>query len=155
MVQKNVWQTLLWLCPVVCIAVFAFGRRAQSANVPVQAPAQTDPIFEKTVQPFFAYNCYSCHNDERQTGDLSLETFKTAASLSKDRATMKLILDKLNAGAMPPAKMPRPKPEEVTEVTQWLSHQLATDPPKRAVTGDAVKPVEMNSGRVTARRLNR
>ncbi len=113
MVQKNVWQTLLWLCPLVCVAVFAFGRRAESANVPVQAPAQTDPIFEKTVQPFFANNCYSCHNDERQTGDLSLETFKTAASLSKDRGTMKLILDKLNAAAMPPAKMPRPKPEDI------------------------------------------
>ena len=68
--QKNLWQTLIWLCPVVCIAVFAFGRRAESANVPVQAPAQTDPIFEKTVQPFFANNCYSCHNDERQAGDL-------------------------------------------------------------------------------------
>ncbi len=155
MVQKNLWQTLIFLCPLVCIALFAFGRRAQSANVPAQTPAQTDPTFEKTVQPFFASHCYACHNDERQTGDLSLETFKTAASLSLDRATMKLILDKLNAGAMPPAKMPRPKPEDVRLVTQWLSHLLAAEPAKRAAPVEAAKPAEMKSGGVTARRLNR
>ena len=153
--QKNHWQTLIFLCALVCVALFAFGRRAQSANVPVQAPAQTDPTFEKAVQPFFANHCYVCHNDERQTGDLSLETFKTAASLSKDGATMKLILDKLNAGAMPPAKMPRPKPEDVSVVTQWLSHLLAAEPGKRAAPADAAKPAEMNFGHVTARRLNR
>src|SRR5712664_1944875 len=155
MVRKNLWRTLIFFVPLVCVALFVFDRRAQSADDPAQTPSQTDPTFEKAVQPFFANHCYTCHNEERQIGDLSLETFKTAASLSKDRATMKLILDKLNGGAMPPPKMPRPKPEEVTAVTQWLSHQLATDPPKRAVTGDALKPVEMNSGRVTARRLNR
>src|SRR3989442_10684771 len=155
MVQKSHWQTLIFLCALVCVALFAFGRRAQSANVPVQAPAQTDPTFEKAVQPFFANHCYVCHNDERQTGDLSLETFKTAASLSRDRATMKMILDKLSAGAMPPPKMPRPKPEDVKAVTQWLSHQLATEPEKRAAPLDAPKTAKMNSGGVTARRLNR
>src|SRR6267143_963838 len=155
MVQKNRWQTLIFLCALVCVALFAFGRRAQSANVPVQAPAQTDPTFEKAVQPFFANHCYVCHNDERQTGDLSLEPFKTAASLSKDRATMKLILDKLNAGAMPPAKMPRPKPEDVSVVTQWLSHLLAAEAGKRAAPVAAAKSEEMNVGHVTARRLNR
>src|SRR2546422_9393964 len=143
MVQKNRWQTLIFLCALVCVALFAFGRRAQSANVPVQAPAQTDPTFEKAVQPFFANHCYVCHNDERQTGDLSLETFKTAASLSKDRATMKLILDKLNAGAMPPPKMPRPKPEDVSVVTQWLSHQLTAELRQTAALGDTAKPPEM------------
>src|SRR6267378_3302398 len=153
MVQKSLWRTLILVCPLVCVALFAFGRRAQSANAPVQTPAQTDPTFEKAVQPFFANHCYVCHNDERQTGDLSLETFKTAASLSKDRATMKLILQKLNAGAMPPPKMPRPKPEDVKAVTQWLSQQLAMAPPRRTAPASTEKPVELDS-RVTARRLN-
>ena len=68
---------------------------------------------------------------------------------------MKLILDKLNTGAMPPPKMPRPKPEDVTAVTQWLSHQLATEPEKNAAPGDTTTPAQMKSGGVTARRLNR
>jgi mono/diheme cytochrome c family protein len=152
--RKNLWRTLIFLCPLVCVALFVFAR-AQSADAPVQTPAQTDPTFEKVVQPFFANNCFTCHNEERQTGDLSLEAFKTDASLRRDRATMKLILDKLNTGAMPPPKMPRPKPEDVTAVTQWLSHQLATEPQKNAAPGDTTTPAQMKSGGVTARRLNR
>jgi mono/diheme cytochrome c family protein len=152
---KKLWRTLIFLCPLVCVALLVFDRRAQSADGPVQTPPQTDSTFEKVVQPFFANNCYACHNEERLTGDLSLEAFKTAASLSRDRATMKLILDKLNAGAMPPPKMPRPKPEDVTAVTQWLSHQLAIEPDKSAAPGDTAKPAQTKSGGVTARRLNR
>ena len=155
MALKNLWQTLIFLCGLVCVALFVLDRPAQSADAPAQTPSQADIAFEKVVQPFFANNCYTCHNDERQTGDLSLEAFKTAASLSRDRATMKLILAKLNAGAMPPPKMPRPKPEDVKAVTQWISHQLATEPEKRAAPLDAAKPAEMSSGGVTARRLNR
>src|SRR6267378_2679878 len=149
MTVKNSWQTLIFLCGLVCVALIVVDRRAQSAGVQAQTPSQADLTFEKVVQPFFANNCYTCHNDERQTGDLSLETFKTAASLSSDRATMKMILNKLNAGAMPPPKMPRPKPEDIMAVTQWLSHQLATELPRNAAAGDATKPAGMNSGRVT------
>jgi hypothetical protein len=152
---KTLWRTLILLCPLVCVVLVVVDQHAQSANAPTQTPAQTDPIFEKAVQPFFSNHCYACHNDERQTGDLSLETFKTAASLSKNRLTMRLVLEKLNAGTMPPAKMPRPKPEDVSVITEWLSHQLAMAPPKRDVPVAAAKPAEMNSGRVTARRLNR
>ena len=155
MALKNLWQTSIFLCGLVSVALFVVDRRAQSVDAQTQTPAQTDITFEKVVQPFFANNCYTCHNDERQTGDLSLETFKTAASLSSDRATMKMILAKLNAGAMPPPKMPRPKPQGVKAVTQWLSHQLAIEPPRNAAPGDVTKPAGMNSGRVTARRLNR
>src|SRR6266498_3514290 len=154
MVRKNLWRMLIFLCPLVCVVLFLLDR-AQSADAPPQTPPQTDATFEKAVQPFFANNCYACHNDERQTGDLSLEPFKTATSLSRDRVTMKLILNKLNAGAMPPPKVPRSKPEDVTAVTQWLSHQLAAEPEKRAAPGDAAKSAELNSGHVTARRLNR
>src|SRR6266481_5208219 len=149
MVRKNLWRTLIVFVPLVCVALFVFDRRAQSADGLAQTPSQTDPTFEKAVQPFFANHCYTCHNEERQIGDLSLETFKTAASLSKDRATMKLILDKLNAGAMPPAKMPRPKPEDVAVVTQWLSHLLAAEPGKREAP--AAKPAQINLAHVTAR----
>jgi hypothetical protein len=155
MVRKNLWRTLIVLCPLVCFALFVLDRRAQSADAPAQKPSQTDPIFEKVVQPFFANNCYACHDEELKTADLSLEAFKTAASLSSDRATMKLIVDKLNAGAMPPPEMPRPKPEDVSAVTGWLSHQLASETKTTAAPLDSAKPAEPISGRVTARRLNR
>src|SRR5258706_5428188 len=116
-VRKSLWRALILFCALAVVGLWALDRHAQSADASgqtlPQTPTQTDPTFEKVVQPFFATHCYACHSDERQTGDLSLESFKTAASLSKDRGTMKLILDKLNSGSMPPPKMPRPKPEDV------------------------------------------
>ena len=155
MVRKNFWRTLIVLCALVGAAHFGLGSRVQSANDPAQTPPPTDPIFEKSVQPFFANNCYACHNEERATADLSLESFKTAASFNKERVTMKLVLDRLSAGTMPPPKMPRPKPEDVAVVTQWLARQLASDPPKRTAPAGTAKPAEVSSGHVTARRLNR
>ena len=164
MERKNLYRTLIVLCPLVCVGLFVIDRHAQradaqNADAPAQTPARTDPIFEKAVQPFFAKNCYVCHNEELVTGDLNLESFKTAASLSKDRATMKLIFDKLSSGAMPPPEMPRPKPRDVAAVTQWLSLQLAVEPkksgPESSASGVVAKSVETDSGRVTARRLNR
>ncbi len=151
--RKNLWPTLIFFCTLVCVAVL--DRRAQSADAPAQTPSETDSTFNKAVQPFFAKNCYVCHNEELRTGDLSLETFKSAASLSRDRETMKLILDKLTAGEMPPPEMPRPKQEDVAAVTKWLSHQLETKPEKTTAPGDTAKTARMNPERVTARRLNR
>jgi hypothetical protein len=152
---KNFWQTVVVVCLFACAVVLVLERHAQSAGVRVQTAPQADLTFEKVVQPFFASNCYVCHSDERQTGDLSLEGFKTAASLSKDRATMKVILEKLNSGEMPPPKMPRPKPEELAAVTQWLYQQLAAKPEKSTTPPDTKKSTEPDPSRVTARRLNR
>ncbi|HKE56009.1 MAG TPA: DUF1592 domain-containing protein [Pyrinomonadaceae bacterium] len=61
---------------------------------------------------------------------------------------MKRILDRLKAGEMPPPKQPRPKPEDIAAVTEWLTRQLAP-------TANATNPAEPNLGHVTVRRLNR
>jgi hypothetical protein len=146
--HKHLWQTLIFSGVLICIGVFTFGPNAESA---VQTPPQNDSTFEKAVQPFFAKHCFACHSDERQTADLSLEAFKTAASLSADRGTTKLIIEKLNSGAMPPAKMPRPNPEELAAVTKWLSTLVGSEPVKSAPAPVA----EADASRVTVRRLNR
>jgi mono/diheme cytochrome c family protein len=155
MMPRNFWRTLILLCSLGGGAlVVVVDQHAQTNTAPPQITAPQDPAFEKAVQPFFANHCYVCHNDERQTGDLSLEPFKTAASLTKNRATMRLVLEKLNAGTMPPAKMPRPKPEDINAVSGWLSRQLAIVPGKK-VAPDTAKSAETNLSHVTARRLNR
>jgi hypothetical protein len=154
MVHRDLWRTLIFLCPLALLALFVLNRGAESAIAP---PAQTptDSVFEKTVQPFFANHCYECHNNEELTGGLSLENFKTAASLTGDREKMKLILAKLKAGAMPPPEMPRPKPQDVRAITLWLARQLNAQPEDWSTPLGATKSAELNSGRVTARRLNR
>src|SRR5262249_9386118 len=121
------------------------------AFVDEQETPKQDLTFEKVVQPFFAQNCFACHDEVKQTRDLNLEAFKTATSLIKDRGTMQMVLDKLKAGEMPPAKMPRPNPNELATVTDWLARQLAGAPVKTS----APAPPEPIAGHVTMRRLNR
>jgi len=112
-------------------------------------------IFEKTIQPFFADNCYSCHSSERQSSGLDLESYSTSASFTKDKATMALILRKLTTGAMPPPQMPRPKQVELQAVTEWIGQQLDGSIGAPIGGTSAGKSTEINPGRVTARRLNR
>lgn len=127
------------------------ARHVDSASLDDQVQNKSDPTFEKVVQPFFAKNCFACHDEDLQTADLNLGAFKTADSLQGDRVTMKLIFDKLKAGKMPPPKMPRPNPEELAAVTDWLAQQLAVPLAKSANPSIAV-PV---ADHVTVRRLNR
>src|SRR5262245_14637648 len=170
-------RTLIILCLLVCGCFLVGERRARSAGagaefdlpngslefnlqivrsasgnlkIELRTPVAQQDTFEKVVQPFFAQNCYACHDEAKQTKDLNLEAFKTTSSLRKDRGTMQMVLDKLKAGEMPPAKMPRPNPQDLAAVTDWLTHQLAEGPEKTS----APAPTETNAGRVTMRRLN-
>jgi hypothetical protein len=141
-------RTLLFLCPLLAVCLFLLQPHVRSAD---QEPPKQDLTFEKVIQPFFAHNCYACHDADLRTANLNLESFQIAASLSRDRATMKRIFDKLKAGEMPPPKVPRPKPEDLAAVTDWLARQLTPTTDK----SDPKQLLEPNSGRVTVRRLNR
>jgi len=44
-----------------------------------------DVTFAKSVQPFFAKNCYACHNPKLNTGGMNLEVYTSAALLSRDQ----------------------------------------------------------------------
>lgn len=124
-------------------------RQVGSATVS-QDNAKPDLTFDKTVQPFLVNNCFECHNEERHASGLNLEGFDSAAALTKAPATIKLILDKLKTGQMPPAQQPRPNPADLAVVTEWLAQQVNH---KAADAPDQTK--ETLPGRVTVRRLNR
>jgi mono/diheme cytochrome c family protein len=128
-------------------SLLVIEQHVRSAGSVDQDPPKPDTSFEKVVQPFFANHCLGCHSEDLQTANLNLEAFKSTASLTRERATMKLILDKLKAGEMPPPKLPRPKPEEISAVVDWLSGHLAQAPTTTTA------PTEVS--RVTVRRLNR
>jgi hypothetical protein len=118
------------------VALALPGGRAQ------QTPATE---FEKTILPFFAANCYGCHNQGYKSGGLDLETYKTAASVAEHRDVWEHALLKIKTGEMPPPGMPRPKKAETEAVTHWLESEFER-------LDRAAKP---DPGRVTARRLNR
>jgi len=158
MKRTKLRRTLLFLISllsVVLVGLVVLEPRIQSANNANQDKSQQELTFDKVVQPFFANHCYVCHNRERRTGNLDLGAFDTAASLSKNRAIVRRILEELSAGQMPPIEMLPPKPEEIVPVTDWLKHQLDATPETNNDATGITKPADISSGRVTVRRLNR
>lgn len=103
----------------------------------VRAAEPGDPVYQKTVQPFFAGHCLACHSARLKTAGLNLEQ-----PSGDDWAQ---ILDKLRTGQMPPKGLPRPSAGEIGKVTAWIDARLQSFDRNR-------KP---DPGRVTARRLNR
>jgi mono/diheme cytochrome c family protein len=107
--------------------------------------AQSRPDFGKSVLPFLVENCYACHNARRKSGELDLEQFKTAASILGQRDTWEHVLQKLEAGEMPPKGAPRPDAAELKSVINWIESEFDR----------ADRLAKPDPGRVTARRLNR
>src|SRR4029077_5187050 len=115
------------LCGLVAVmAVIPWLGRADEPS------SGSEAGFTKAVQPFFAKNCYTCHNPRLNTGGLNLEAYTSANLLSQDRDESEKILKKLQAGEMPPKGLPRPSAEELKVVTAWiegdLDRQVATSP---------------------------
>ena len=67
--------------------------------------------FVRSIQPFFAKNCYSCHSAKLKTGGLNLEAYVNPASIAADPERFEKILQRLKAGEMPPKTMRRPDAE--------------------------------------------
>jgi mono/diheme cytochrome c family protein len=80
--------------------------------------------FERTVRPFFAKHCYSCHNARGNSGGLNLQEFNSAASVNEYRDEWERILKRISSGQMPPRQAPRPDSAEVDRVCQWIQGEL-------------------------------
>jgi mono/diheme cytochrome c family protein len=101
--------------------------------------------FQKTVQPFFAKHCISCHSEKGVESDAPLDMFRDDASLDKGMPLLEKALDMLAAQKMPPRKKTQPTKDEAAPVLAWLKTYT------NAVDCNAPR----NPGRVTIRRLNR
>ena len=101
--------------------------------------------FQHTVQPFLATHCAACHNDKQKTASLSFDAFRDPAHALKQTTVWENVLDRLNAGTMPPPGPARPPRADVAAVTKWIE----------SLVNPTGAPRDGNPGRVTARRLNR
>ena len=133
---KNLARLLIISLPLIWLAVSP-NRRAQGF--------QNKEAFEKSVQPFFAQNCYACHNAQAKSGNLDLEKYKTSRSITEDKEILERIFHKLRAGEMPPKGMPRPNADQMKVVLGWMEGELER----------ADRSASRDPGRVTAHRLNR
>src|SRR5437763_3204293 len=74
-----------------------------------------DSSFQKTVQPFLSKHCIACHNEKLKSGNLNLAAVRETEPQVWDK-----VLEKLNAGKMPPLGQPAPSKTEIASVTSWI-----------------------------------
>ena len=108
-----------------------------------RAGTAATPAFKDSVQPFLKSHCTFCHNDQLKTADLSFDHYQDEKSALKDAQVWRRVKHMLDRKMMPPAPRPRPAPEEVAVVLDWIDANLSSE------------DTQPNPGRVTARRLNR
>jgi hypothetical protein len=67
--------------------------------------------------------CVTCHNQRLKTGGLALDTLDFT-KVPDDAETWEKVLQKLHAGAMPPAGMPRPDAASLTQLISSIETQI-------------------------------
>jgi uncharacterized protein DUF1592/uncharacterized protein DUF1588/uncharacterized protein DUF1587/uncharacterized protein DUF1585/uncharacterized protein DUF1595/cytochrome c len=87
--------------------------------------------------------CVTCHDNDKEKGGLSLESFDPAKAEAKAEIAEKMIR-KLRAGMMPPGGADRPEPQVLSALAASLEAKL-----------DAAAASRPNPGRRTFQRLNR
>jgi hypothetical protein len=135
--------SLTGLCSVGFIAVSAGQSAAPDA-------------FQRTVQPFLARNCYTCHSGAAPIANLNLAAFTNEAAADAKPEVWEKVVAKLRAGKMPPPGQPVPSSADVTAATGWMEGVLTRAARANGSAGKAtVSARDSDPGRVTARRLNR
>jgi mono/diheme cytochrome c family protein len=98
-----------------------------------------EPIgFEQDLQPFFKANCLRCHDAKKHEGDLRLDLLGVDYTSPKIMGHWEEILNRINSGEMPPKSEPRPKPDDVARVAEWIADQLHESETRRQAGAERI-----------------
>ena len=127
------------------VLLFATILAARSAAVPDRVGLDLEQRFNGSVRPFVESYCLSCHDKETAKADLDLSPYNTMSSVVRGYSSWQLVLEKLEAGDMPPAKAKKqPSQKERKDAIAWITALRKNEGQKHA--GDP--------GPVLARRLS-
>jgi len=123
-----------YACLVIAGAVLFCPRpRGHAAELP------------KSTSAFIESHCIDCHDVDSARAGFRLDLLTADFAAGNSAGQWKEVLDKINAGAMPPKKKPRPEAGETSAMTPWIAQQLEEVSKAAAAAG----------GRVPMRRMNR
>ena len=112
-----------------------------TSTVTAQSPALD---YDRDVLPLLKSYCFDCHGDGVSKGQVSFDTFASTTELKAQKSLWLGVLKNLQSGLMPPDKKPKPSPEEIHRIEQWITRESF-----------GLDPANPDPGKVTVRRLNR
>ena len=97
-----------------------------SALLAASVLAQADVEFADEIQPILAKNCFACHGEQQQSGDVRIDVLDPDIVYGKDAETWQAVLDQLNDGEMPPEDAEhQPQDKERQALVNWLTESLS------------------------------
>lgn len=127
------------LCTLPGLRVARGAEAARTVPVPAHGPDFAP------IQAFLQKHCVECHGEKISKADLTLHVYKSAALVLQDRKIWEDVLERVEAGEMPPKKKPRPA---AADAAAFIGSVRALF----EVADNVAKP---DPGHVTVRRLNR
>jgi len=124
-----------WVCVAVGVVAFgvaAFGVATEQGLADKQSTARADAILQGEAFAVFEKFCFECHGAERQSGGLRLDLGQAAlaggdggpaihpASAADSPLIQRLRLPPDDPEAMPPEGEPRPSPEQIQTLVDWI-----------------------------------
>ena len=101
--------------------------------------------YDAQIRPILAKHCLECHSGEKPKGDLRLDKLPPGFGEPAAGKTWGKVLERIQAGEMPPEEKPRLADAESQQLGDWIAAGLAAAAAERRA----------REGRVVLRRLNR
>jgi hypothetical protein len=118
---------------------------ALSAAEAAPIASKVTPEFRELAQPFIEKNCLDCHGEKKAKAGFRIDQLGTDFAGAKVADQWKEVIDRINAGEMPPEDKTRPDATQAAAFVGWVNGQLR-----------AVELAAKNAGgRIPLRRLNR
>lgn len=121
------------------------GRLAGALVVLTCQMANAATDFETDVRPFIEKHCISCHGEAKAKAGFRIDLLQADFTKPNTAEHWKEVIDRINAGEMPPKDEPRPDAKLAAGFVSWASAQLH----------EVELAAKQAGGRIPMRRLNR
>ncbi len=103
------------------------------------------PGFREMAQPFIEKSCLDCHGEKKAKAGFRIDLLGSDFSAPKVADQWKEVVDRINAGEMPPEGKSRPDAKQAAAFVGWVNGQLH----------EVELAAKKAGGRIPMRRLNR
>ena len=93
-------------------------------NTVIDSTSKEALYYKNNIRPIVETYCFECHGEEKQKGDMRLDTLHWNMINGRDAERWHAALNVINLGEMPPKKKPQLKNEERQKLVGWLSKNL-------------------------------